>query len=65
MKRDTIAQINHEFFCSDVTLTLINFNFMGAIMASFSKPVKLSAYGKTKGFLIISNQIRHIGANRT
>lgn len=57
MKRDKINQINYDFFCSNITLTLINFNFMGAIIASFNKPVKLSAYGKTKGFLIISNQI--------
>jgi hypothetical protein len=57
MRKETIAQINYEFLCSNVVLTLINSNFIAAIMASFEKPVKLSAYGKTKGFLIISNKI--------
>jgi hypothetical protein len=57
MKRDKIAQINYDFFCSDVVLGLLNFNFTMAVMTSFDKPIKFDTYGKNKGFIIISNQI--------
>lgn len=57
MKRDRIAQINYDFFCSDVILSLLNFNFTMAVMTSFDKPMKFDTYGKNKGFMIISNEI--------
>jgi hypothetical protein len=57
MKRNAIAKINHDFFHSDITLTLLNFNFTIAIAASLEKPVRINTYGKTKGSIIISNQI--------